>query len=625
MTQTTSANQNACERPCMAADIVCVGFGPAAGGFLTALARGLTNEDGSPVASSGVLEGMPLQVICFERAEGLAFGVSGAVTRARGIRDTLPDLDPASIPMAAPVAKENVVYLLDPIGASRRSWPLRTIDRVLCVAKRVGCMKHDAIELPYIPPFLRKDGGLVLSIGQFNQWVSDNLMMSGAVQLWPGAPVAGPLVEENKVVGVRLVDQGTGKDGTPVAGFSPGMDVRAQLTVVADGPVGPVGRQLDAHFGTPEGHHQRDWALGMKVVVDLPESCDLAPGTVIHTLGYPQPEIFGFMYVYPGGMASLGIFVPSWFDSPVRTAYRYLQHWMLHPYLWRHIEGGTLRSWGAKTIQEAGKRGEPFLVGDGFARIGEGSGTTNVLTNSGVDEAWASGVLLAESVLELLKEGKPFTKESLEATYVTRRRESWIEAEGRMAEHARDGFQRGFIRGILGTALAGATKGRLYFSATPARTNGSMPSLEEYFRGKIPAEEIQQIRQQCSAKGESLHDALMTRAGWPEIPLDGQLLVSHQDALLLGGKVQAPAGYADHVVFAHPHLCETCGMQLCAEICSGQAITPNPNGGAPAFDREKCVHCGACLWNCTQVSVENRDLGAITFRAGAGGLHSSEN
>jgi len=68
------------------------------------------------------------------------------------------------------------------------------------------------------------------------------------------------------------------------------------------------------------------------VVVDLPDDCTLEPGTVIHTLGYPEPEIFGFMYVQPGGTASLGIFVPSFFDSPVRTSYRYLQHWMQHPY-----------------------------------------------------------------------------------------------------------------------------------------------------------------------------------------------------------------------------------------------------------------------------------------------------
>ena len=50
------------------------------------------------------------------------------------------------------------------------------------------------------------------------------------------------------------------------------------------------------------------------------ETAPLQPGTVIHTIGFPEPEIFGFLYVYPDRVASLGIFVPSWFDSPVRTA-----------------------------------------------------------------------------------------------------------------------------------------------------------------------------------------------------------------------------------------------------------------------------------------------------------------
>src|SRR5688572_33405281 len=53
-----------------------------------------------------------------------------------------------------------------------------------------------------------------------------------------------------------------------------------------------------------------------------------------------------------------GIFVPSWFRSPVRTAYRYLQHWMLHPYLWRWLEGGSLRSWGAKSRSEERRVGK---------------------------------------------------------------------------------------------------------------------------------------------------------------------------------------------------------------------------------------------------------------------------
>ncbi len=101
--------------------------------------------------------------------------------------------------------------------------------------------------------------------------------------------------------------------------------------MVGDGPVGPVGRQLDDLFGLPENHHARDWAVGMKFVVDLPQDTPLKPGTVLHTFGYPEPEIFGFFYVHPDRVASLGIFVPSWFDSPVRTTYRYLQHWMTAP------------------------------------------------------------------------------------------------------------------------------------------------------------------------------------------------------------------------------------------------------------------------------------------------------
>ncbi len=64
---------------------------------------------------------MPPQIICYERADDVGFGVCGVVTRARGIRASFPELDPAQIPLATPVSGEKVVYLLDPIGASRRS------------------------------------------------------------------------------------------------------------------------------------------------------------------------------------------------------------------------------------------------------------------------------------------------------------------------------------------------------------------------------------------------------------------------------------------------------------------------------------------------------------------------
>ncbi|WP_022663458.1 4Fe-4S ferredoxin [Paucidesulfovibrio longus] len=607
-------------RQSMDADIVCVGYGPATAGFLATLAPALMNEDGTPIADSQAMPGMPPQVLCYERADDIGFGVSGIVTKGRGIRASFPDLDLSRIPMACEVREEKVVYLFDHIGASRKSTGMKCFEALLSAFKR-----EHAAELPWIPPFLEKKPGMILSMGQFLSWTGNEIMGSGMAQIWPGMPVEKALIEGGRVAGVRLVDQGVAKDGAPEGAYMPGMDVKARLTVVGDGPVGPVGRGLDQHFGLPEGNHQREWAVGMKMVVDLPEGCALKEGTVLHTLGFPEPEIFGFLYVYPGNVASLGIFVPSWFDSPVRTAYRYLQHWMQHPYLWKHLKGGTLRSWGAKSIQEAGRRGEPFLAGDGWARIGEGSGTTNVLTGSGVDEAWTSGVQLGEAVIDLLRQGRDFTRENLEVAYVARRRASWLDEESRQAEKARDGFQKGMLTGLVGMALSGLTKGALNLSGPQKRVYERLSSPESYFRGLVPAEEIARLRQECKAQGRTLHDALMDRAGWPAIPYDGRLLVSHQDALLMGGKVQANPGFADHVRFADPAACERCKTNICAEVCSGQAITVNPDGPVPLFDREKCVHCGACMWNCTQAHKNDPEQTNVEFHAGSGGLHSAEN
>ncbi|MBI2835864.1 MAG: 4Fe-4S binding protein, partial [Acidobacteria bacterium] len=329
------------------------------------------------------------------------------------------------------------------------------------------------------------------------------------------------------------------------------------------------------------------------------------PGMVIHTFGFPEPEIFGFLYVLAPSTVSLGIFVPSWFRSPMRTSYRYLQHWMLHPYLWRWLEGGTLRSWGAKSVQESGRRGEPHLAGDGYARIGEGSGSTNALTGSGVDEAWATGTLLADAVIELVERGEPFTKSNLDRTYAARRRASWLERELRMAEGARDGFERGVLWGLGGMALAGLTRGRLRLHVGAQTPSGTGAGVPERHAKRYP-----------SLDERVTHDEFMNRCGWPAIPYDGRLLVTHQDALLMGGKVQAAPGYADHVQFADETLCRACRTHLCVAMCSGQAITDSRDGRV-AFDREKCVHCGACLWNCPEDNVR--------FGAGAGGLHSVEN
>lgn len=264
------------DHPSMEVDIACAGFGPAMGGFLTTLTQAWTENPADPAFESRAMPGMPLQVLCYERADTLSAGVSGVVTRAQGIRASLPDLNPAEIHLAVEVTAERVLYLLDPLGASRRSWPLRVGDFFLRLVNGILVKEH-AFELPWTPAFLHKKNGLVLSIGQFNQWVSEQLMAGGLVQIWPGTPVAGPLVSSEGVTGLRLADQGVDQDGIPDDTFTPGMDVLARLTVVGDGPVGQIGMALNQN----QDGAKRDWALGMKFVIELPaDNPELQPGTV---------------------------------------------------------------------------------------------------------------------------------------------------------------------------------------------------------------------------------------------------------------------------------------------------------------------------------------------------------
>ncbi|MCK6499874.1 MAG: hypothetical protein L6Q38_10390, partial [Nitrospira sp.] len=172
-------------RQSMEADIVCVGFGPATAGFLHTVSKGIVNPDGSPAVESRVMPGLPPQVLCYERADDLGFGVSGVVTRAQALRESLPDLDRAGIPMSAPVKGEKVVYLLDPIGASRRPKTLKTANALLRAGSGVVPVRDHAMELPWAPEFLHKTGGMVLSLGQFLQWMGARIQETGVIQIWP--------------------------------------------------------------------------------------------------------------------------------------------------------------------------------------------------------------------------------------------------------------------------------------------------------------------------------------------------------------------------------------------------------------------------------------------------------
>ncbi|MBN1560802.1 4Fe-4S ferredoxin, partial [candidate division KSB1 bacterium] len=146
------------QRQVMDIDIACVGFGPATAAFLTTVSRELLNDDGTPKLESQKMPGMPLQIVCYERADDIGFGVSGVVSKAKAIRTSFPDLLAADIPMAMDIKEEKLVYLLDPLGASRRTAFHRLFDRA---AKLLA--KDHAIESPFVPGPMNKHGGMLFS------------------------------------------------------------------------------------------------------------------------------------------------------------------------------------------------------------------------------------------------------------------------------------------------------------------------------------------------------------------------------------------------------------------------------------------------------------------------------
>ena len=171
------------ERQTMDVDIVCVGFGPATAGFLTTLSNQLVNPDGTPAiesrASRPAIAGDVLRAGRRYRVRGFRSGHAGArhSGQAAGSRPR------RRFPWRRRCGRRRSCT------CSTRWAPAG--GRLPCGSRtpgstRWGWHQFHAIELPYVPEFLHKHGGLVMSLGQFMQFVGGHLSCHGH-----GADLAG--------------------------------------------------------------------------------------------------------------------------------------------------------------------------------------------------------------------------------------------------------------------------------------------------------------------------------------------------------------------------------------------------------------------------------------------------
>ena len=90
------------------------------------------------------------------------------------------------------------------------------------------------------------------------------------MSLFAGFAGSEVLYEGSRVIGVRTDDKGLDHAGHPKPNFQPGIDIRAKITVFAEGPRGSLAKPLIAKLGLDKGRNPQTYALGVKELWEIP-------------------------------------------------------------------------------------------------------------------------------------------------------------------------------------------------------------------------------------------------------------------------------------------------------------------------------------------------------------------
>jgi electron-transferring-flavoprotein dehydrogenase len=332
------------------------------------------------------------------------------------------------------------------------------------------------LRIPPPPPF-RNHGNEVVSVAAMARYQA-RMAEEGGAYILTETSASQLIVEDGEVVGVRSGDKGRGKDGEPLGNFEPGTDIKAEVTVLAEGCWGHLTGAAIKEFELADGREPQVWELGVKEVWKVPKPLD----RIIHTIG-PWPLKLSAKYGQIGGtwlypmkdektgddLVSIGFVVDLEYADATTSAHDLLQQFKLHPLVRGILEGGERVAWGAKALPGGGYWSMPKLSMPGALLVGDSAGMVDTVALKGVHHAIKSGKLAAEAIYNSLKNA-----ESLES-YEQAVEDSSIGQELYQVRNTRQPFQRGFIRGGPLVNLAIATKGKLPSGRLPWQKNDQKP------------------------------------------------------------------------------------------------------------------------------------------------------
>ncbi|MGH8083565.1 MAG: NAD(P)-binding protein, partial [Lysobacter sp.] len=240
--------------------------------------------------------------------------------------------------------------------------------------------KTGGFKFPIVPPEMNNHGNFIVSLGAMCAWLAPQAEALG-VEIYPGFAAAETLHDaDGRVAGVRIGDMGIAKDGSHKSGFTAGIDIRAKVTVFAEGARGHLTKRLLKRFNLDADSDPQGYSIGIKELWQVPED-RVTPGKIVHSVGWPgDSKIYAgsFLYHLDKGRIALGYISGLDYSDPDYKPWEAFQQWKNHPLIKSLLDGGTLVSAGARAIVTGGYQSLPKLEMPGALLIGDTAGLLNV-------------------------------------------------------------------------------------------------------------------------------------------------------------------------------------------------------------------------------------------------------
>ena len=474
--------------------------------------------------------------------------LSGAVLDASALVELIPDWRERGAPLDVPVTGDRL-YLLTERGRIRS---------------------------PFTPPPLRNHGCYVVSINRLAKWLTEQVESVG-VDVFPGFAGAELLYDGDRVVGVRTGDRGIGRDGERKSTFEPGVDIRASVTVLADGVRGNLTKTLVRRFALDDGRQPQVYAIGIKELWEVPPD-RLAAGTVLHTLGYPlRFEEFGggFIYALPEGRVAVGFVAGLDYRNPLFDPHDAFQRFKRHPMVARLLADGQMVRYGAKALPEGGWHAIPRCHVDGALVVGDAAGFLNSMRLKGIHLAMWSGMCAAETAFEAIRAGDPSADRL--GRYASLVASGPIKRELYPVRNVHQAFGHGLIPGVAYAALSLVTRGWWFRDPMPTHAGHErMWSLARYFGDGAPVVP-------------------------PPVPVDRKLTFDKLTNVHYSG-TRHDEDQPSHLIVHDTDICRTRCLEEyqnpCTRFCPANVYEIVDADGGPGkrlhINASNCVHCKTC-------------------------------